>query len=465
MKRILSVILSLTLIACLVGCSANPTSESASTDTGTEMTASPAETVADSQTSTEDTAVSEASETPSEEIVSIPYSADFYDYESMADLLSEYGIIFGTKINSNTESDYTLKSLISTHFDSVTASNEMKAYTLLDQNASKKSEDGMPRMNFTKSDCIISVASETGTKIRGHVLVWDAHMCDWFFREGYESSGDYVDADTLKKRLESYIDQTITYYETNYPGMVYCWDVVNEAVGDSSKDWDAGDARHIRTSRDGKPNKFYDIIGKDYVELSFLYARNTVDALKAQNPEVNIKLFYNDYSTFSSDKRDAICALVDSINTYAKDADGNYRRLVDGVGMQGYIGSSGKQTGCMRKIDIINIEKAILKFWEHGVESQITEMAVRSYSNSPYDNLKHSTYYAELIERLVDINSGDEKPITGISIWGLVDAPDTTPSDYHYRQNGPYCGLFNESYEVKDSFHKVYEMLKTKEKN
>ncbi|MBQ7933432.1 MAG: hypothetical protein IJ327_01410, partial [Lachnospiraceae bacterium] len=77
---------------------------------------------------------------------------------------------------------------------------------------------------------------------------------------------------------------------------------------------------------------------------------------------------------------------------------------------------------------------------------------------------KHSTYYAELMERLVDINSGDEKPITGISVWGLVDAPDTTPSDYHYRQNGPYCGLFNESYEVKDSFHKVYEMLKEKQK-
>ncbi|MBQ7933806.1 MAG: endo-1,4-beta-xylanase, partial [Lachnospiraceae bacterium] len=379
MKRILSVILSLTITACLVGCTANPTSESASTDTSTEMTASPAETIADSQTSTEDTAVSESSETPGEEIVSIPYSADFYDYESMADLLSEYGIIFGTKINSNTESDYTLKNLISTHFDSVTASNEMKAYTLLDQNASKKSKDGMPCMNFSKSDCIISVASETGTKIRGHVLVWDAHMCDWFFREGYESNGDYVDADTLKKRLESYIDQTITYYETNYPGLVYCWDVVNEAVGDNAKCWDGSDARHIRTSRDSKPNKFYDIIGKDYVELSFLYARNTVDALKEKNPEVNIKLFYNDYSTFSADKRDAICALVDSINTYAKDADGSYRRLVDGVGMQGYIGSSGKQTGCMRKVDIINIEKAILKFWEHGVESQITEMAVRSY--------------------------------------------------------------------------------------
>lgn len=321
----------------------------------------------------------------------------------------------------------------------------------------------MPRMNFSKSDCIISVASETNTKIRGHVLVWDSHMCDWFFREGYESSGAYVDADTLKKRLESYITQTITYYETNYPGLVYCWDVVNEAIGDSADCWDGSDARHIRTSRSSTPNKFYDIIGKDYVELSFLYARNTVEALQAENPDVSIKLYYNDYSTFNSRKRDAICALVDSINTYAKDSEGNYRKLVDGVGMQGYIGGYGTQSGCMSNTDIANIEKAIRMFWEHGVESQITEMAVRNYNNDEATMKKHADYYATLMKRLVELNTGEDKPLTGISIWGLVDAPNISPSEYHYKQNGPFCGIFTEGYEVKEGFHNVYVMLKEKQ--
>lgn len=467
MKRILLFTLSLTLSLTLAGCGDdNPPATNMTGNTFAEATEHSAD--ASTTDSPETSAPGTDKETVStddatentDEVQEIPFSTDFYAYESMAELLAEHNILFGTRVNSSTPDDYTLKSLIGAHFNSITASNEMKAYTLLDQQASQKSEDGMPRMNFDKSTCIIDVASETGTRIRGHVLVWDSNMSDWFFREGYKSNGDYVDAATLKKRLESYISQTITYYEKNYPGLVYCWDVVNEAVGDDISSWDYSDARHIRTKRGGQPNMFYEIIGNDYVELSFLYAKNTVEKLQAENPDVDIKLFYNDYSTFSSRKRDAICALIDSINSYATDENGNYRKLVDGVGMQGYIGGYATQSGCMSNADIDNIEKAIRMFGNHGVEVQITEMAVRNYNDDEATMEKHAQYYAKLMERLVAINAGEEKPLTGISIWGLYDMPSADPSGYHYKQNGPFCGLFTEGYEVKEAFHNVYTMLK-----
>ena len=82
-------------------------------------------------------------------------------------------------------------------------------------------------MDYTKADQIISKAREKGIKMRGHVLVWHAFMSDWFFREGYENNGKYVSKEVMQKRLQYYIEQVITHFETKYPGTIYCWDVVN----------------------------------------------------------------------------------------------------------------------------------------------------------------------------------------------------------------------------------------------
>lgn len=407
----------------------------------------------------------EGADTQSEEeqVEEISFSTDFYMYESMAVLLEEYGIRFGTCMNATTAQDYTLQALVSQHFNSVTATNEMKAYSLLDQKASMKSEDGMPVMNYSGSIPIIEAAINSGAGVRGHVLVWDAYMSDWFFKEGYRSDGDYVNRETMLKRLESYITQVIYYYETNYPGVVYCWDVVNEAVGDSITDYAPDDFRHVRMVRGETENLFYKVIGDDYVELSFLYARNAVEALQRENSDVDIKLFYNDYSTFQDTKCKAICELVKSINSYAKDEDGNYRKLIDGVGMQGYIGGYGTQNGCMNYGDITKIENAILKFAALDMEVQLTEMSVRNYSDAFTDVTNHTRFYKMLMESLVELNEGDKKPLTGISIWGLTDMAVIDTTSYSYKMNGSHNGLFTPGYEVKQAFHEIYVMLKKKQ--
>lgn len=390
------------------------------------------------------------------------FDTDFRMYDSMEDLLSQEGIRFGTLINCKALDDENYLELVKAHFGSMTAGNEMKAYSLLDQSASKAAEDGMPVMNFTQADRILDFAQANGIGVRGHTLVWDAYMTDWFFRKGYDSKGGYVDEETMKKRLESYITQVIWHFETKYPGVVYCWDVVNEAVGDSEGEYLAEDERHVRTMRNGADNPFYKLVGNDYVELSFLYARNAVDGLKAENPNVDIKLFYNDYNTFLDRKRDAICALVDSVNAYAVDGEGNLRRLCDGVGMQGYIGGYGSQAGCMNDSDIEKMRTAIELYASHGVEVQVTEMAVRNYENSDVFVKMHSDYYKRLFEMFLSLNQGENKPLTGISVWGLYDRPELKKDDYSYKMNGPYCGLFTEEYKVKQAFVNIYQLLKAK---
>lgn len=389
------------------------------------------------------------------------------NYQSLASLAEQYGFKFGTNISSQALSNKELTKLIKYHFNSTTFSNEMKAYSLLRQSTSQsnyKNEQSTASIDFTTADKMVEYARANGLQIRGHVLTWDADMCDWFFREGYTTDGAYVSADVMKYRLQKYIEEVMTHFEEKYPGVIYCWDVVNEAVADNIGEFAADDVRHVRTVRGGKTNLFYDHIGKDYVELAFKYAYETRKTLGAED---RIKLFYNDYNTFmtyGTNKRDAIVELVRSVNSSVSDGQGGHLKLCDGIGMQSYIGGYGQQSGCMNDNDITAVKNAIEKFASIGVEVHVTELAVRNYERSDEREAEHGAFYKKLMQTYVDINKeakakGETGPITSLSIWGLFDAPYLAETDYSYKMNGPYCGLFTELYQPKEAFKEVYKVL------
>ena len=379
--------------------------------------------------------------------------APAYDsFQPLKELTQQHSFLLGAPLSFNQMNDTKYLDLVKYHFGSVTTTNEMKAYSLLSQMMCKISRDGMPQMNYYYADKMVQWAQDNGLKVRGHVLVWDAYMNDWFFREGYQNNTPYVDQETMRLRLESYITQVVTHFETKFPGVVYCWDVVNEAVGDNAGEYVAGDPRHLSTIRSGVSNLFRDHVGEDYVELSFLYARNAAEALGA-----DIKLYYNDYNAFFEEKSNAICALVESINSYATNEDGSPRKLIDGVGMQGYIGGYGVQEGCLRESDLERIRTAIGKYAALDCDVQITEMALRNFDLTQAD--KHAELYGKLFKVFMEVNAGEEKPLTGVAIWGLTDHPNIPRDNYTYRMNSPYAGLITETYAIKPSFESVYKAL------
>nr|MBR4281445.1 endo-1,4-beta-xylanase [Clostridia bacterium] len=374
------------------------------------------------------------------------------DYQPLKELTAPYGFTMGAPLSASDLSNFNYRKLVAHHFDTITCTNEMKAYSLLDQRASKAAEDGMPRMNFATADKMVKFAADNGLKVRGHVLVWDAYMTQWFFHEGYDQKNPIADAETLKARMKSYIEQVVTHFEENFPGVVYCWDVVNEAVGDSAGEYKAGDSRHVRTMRNGAPNPFYEYVGADYVELAFLYARDVVEKLDA-----DIRLFYNDYNALYDGKRAAIKELVKSVNTFAKDENGEYRKLVDGVGMQGYIGGYGQQQGCMSQNDVNLVRKSIKEYAALGLEVQLTEMALRNYDETK--QAEHAAFYGKMFEVFCAANEGEGNPLTSVAIWGLTDCTNLPKTHYTWKLNSPYCGLFTVKLSVKDSFRTIYAQM------
>lgn len=375
------------------------------------------------------------------------------DYEPLYPYAEACGFKLGGAFGVWDMNNQPYMDFLARHFDSLTCTNETKAYSLLDQAQSKAAEDGMPRMNYAAADRMLSWCAAHDIRVRGHVLVWDAYMTDWFFREGYDSSKPYADSETVRARLAYYIDAVIKHFEEYFPGQIYCWDVVNEAVADEAGERVPGDPRHLRASRGGAPNLFLDLVGDDYVEYAFLCARNTVDALGA-----DIKLFYNDYNMFMAEKRAAALKLVESIQNYAVDEDGAPRRLIDGIGMQGYLGGYGVQQGCLDPALLTQLAESIRIYSQQGLEVQITEMAVRNFD--PAKAAEHADFYARLFtDVFVPADAGEDKPLTAVCIWGITDAPTSDPNNYVYKLNSPYGGLLTLQGKIKTSFDAMYRAL------
>ena len=375
------------------------------------------------------------------------------DYDPLWTFAEPYGFKLGGCFGFWDMNNKTYMDFLARHFNSLTCTNETKAYSLLDRNACLKSEDGMPRMNYSQADKMVAWARDQGIRVRGHVLVWDAVMqYPWFFHEDYDEKKPFASAEVNRARLESYIDQVITHFEEKFPGVIYCWDVVNEAIGDSASDWRADDPRHIRIVRDGGKNMFQAYVGDDYVEFAFLCARNTVERLGA-----DIHLFYNDYNMFMKEKRTAALALADSIRSY--DPDG--RPLMDGIGMQGYLGGYGTQEGCLAPGLITDVRDTIALFRDRGLEVQITEMAVRNFDRSKA--AEHAAFYGKLFSDVfMKANTEESSPLTAVCIWGLVDA-DPSKKDYVYKMNSPYGCLLSRDYQVKTCFGAIESALKGQE--
>lgn len=360
---------------------------------------------------------------------------------SLKDGFQDYFKI-GVALNGYSTDTSTLRSKAMTeitkyHFNSVTFSNLMKPSYLLNQERSiQNAAEGNPEpaVSFDTVTEGLEFCKENQISMRGHTLVWHTQVPEWFFQEGYQNDGAYVDRETMLFRMESYIKQVLTYTQENYPGVIYCWDVVNEAVEITAGAYENESGFQTRTKSGEEPNLWYEVVGWDYWEKAFEYAR------KYAAPDV--KLYYNDYNTFLYDKTKAICKLA----SYLKE-----KGLIDGIGMQGYMDLSFPNIMGAGS----TISAALEAFGKLDLEVQLTELTINSNQNTEESFEKQAKRYRSLFSvlKMYDKDHGGSVNITAVTFFGLMD------QYMFYEGNTDYARLFDDKLQPKPAFYGILDFI------
>ena len=168
---------------------------------------------------------------------------------------------------------------IKNHFNSITPENELKPDSIINQQACQQ------RGNNVNTQVVFGSGTQTTLKfcednkipLRGHTFVWYSQTPDWFFKENFNSGGNYVSTNIMDQRLESFIKNTFDLLRTQYPNLeVYAYDVANELfLNDGGGMRDAGNSHWVRVYGDDS-----------FVIKAFTYARKYAPK--------NCKLFHND---------------------------------------------------------------------------------------------------------------------------------------------------------------------------
>jgi endo-1,4-beta-xylanase len=358
----------------------------------------------------------------------------------LKDAYRDYFLI-GVGLNGNNIATDTLNSramteIIKYHFNSVTYSNLMKPSYLLDREgsiANLKAGNPEPAVKFDTVIKGLEFCKANGIKMRGHVLVWHTQTPAWFFREGYSDFGKYVDRETMLLRLESYIRQVLEFTQKEYPGVIYAWDVVNEAVEDTAGHYETESGFNIRT----KFNRVYDnpwyvVVGIDYVEKAFAFAR------KYAAP--GVKLFYNDYNTFQPVKTRAIYKLAAHLKE---------KGLIDGIGMQGYMSLTypGISSG------VNNFLTALAILGELGLEIHVTELSINPQRSDAELFQIQADRYEEVFRVLLDVKTSGLANVTSVTVFGLMDNYLFYPNDRTLTR------LFDRKLQPKPAFYSVLKAV------
>lgn len=310
---------------------------------------------------------------------------------------------------------------IKENFNSITMENEMKPESLLDWDGSEKSKDGMPAIKEETLEKALKAAQEAGIPLRGHTLVWHSQTPEWFFSKKYDPSKGYVDKATMKKRMESYIKQVLSYCKENYPGVVYAWDVVNEAVGDDG---------NYRTE-----SMWYETYGDfSYITDAFTFARKYA--------EEGTKLFLNDYNEYMAQKRDLL---------YAKVVELHDAGILDGVGMQSHWDMD------FPSVDLF--ETALEKYASiDGIEIQLTEIDMHNNDDSEEGLKKQAERYKEFFDVITKMKREGTANITSVTFWGLKDGESWLSG---MKGETSYPLLFTDDMEKKPCYDSILEAGKT----
>jgi endo-1,4-beta-xylanase len=276
-------------------------------------------------------------------------------------------------------------------FDSLTAENEMKWYSV-------EPEPG--RFDFTGADRLVSFAKQHGMRVRGHTLVWHNQLAPWVKR---------LSGDELRRAMLNHVTETAKHFK----GQLAHWDVVNEAVDD-----------------DGGLRK-----DSPFTALGLGYIAEAFRAAHAADPSA--LLFYNEYDIENLDwpKSQGTFRLVKELKESGVP--------IHGIGFQMHVDPRRWPSSEV-------MERTFEKFAALGLFIELTELDV-PVGEIPGTLEQKLAAQKELTRGIVRACLA-VKACTGLTIWGLTDRHSwlATPEWAKLRGNGPHLALpFDEAYGAK----------------
>ncbi len=344
------------------------------------------------------------------------FKAQYEENGVLKSLAERYDGYFtmGVAVSRDEIEDETKRALITQQFDTITCLNELTPAYIFDQEATLASGDReRVVIDFSGADVILKYAKENGKTVRGSALVSYNRTPDWFFTPDFEitdmtlvrdTDGDGImdepdyplaSAEVMEKRLENLIKDVMEYCNTNYPGVIVSWDLVEEVIAPT----------------DGHPQKYrmatsdwYRTMGDEYIFKAFEFGRQY--AAEGQ------KLFYSEYQIYESVRRTPTVDLVKLL--VEKD-------LIDGMAIQGH--------WTYQSPNMMDIEEVFKPFANLGIEIQVSELDI-NMENTDSDDAERTQdeilaqvakRYKNVFNWFTKMENEGKYDFAGITIYGLTD--------------------------------------------
>ena len=299
---------------------------------------------------------------------------------ALKDLYRDY-FDFGCAVTYREAVNTQLMDFYASQFSIMTHGNELKPDSVLDVPASallSREDPGAVAIRLDAARPLMDYAAKNGIKVHGHVLVWHSQTPDAFFRERYSPTGPYVSREVMLSRLDNYIRLVFERTQAEYPGLIVSWDVVNEAVDDSS-----GQLRASNWTR---------VLGEDFVLQAFRLARKYA-------PE-GTQLYYNDYSTPYQPKLNGILKLLGELKE---------ENLVDGHGFQCHYH--------LHTPGLDQLQSAMDKVLALGLRLRMSEMDILVDSASEENFKRQASRYGDFLALFRQYHG----QIDAVHTWGVTD--------------------------------------------
>ena len=254
--------------------------------------------------------------------------------QGLKDAYKDYFSI-GVAVNKRNVSTDSQMALVKSEFNSVTAENDMKPVSV-------HPAEGV--WNWGAADSIANYCRENGIKLRGHCLCWHSQFSDWMFTD---KKGRPVKKEVFYKRLREHIHTVVN----RYKDIVYCWDVVNEAIEDNPRP-SFVDGKFV-PGNPYRESRHWKLCGDEFIAKAFEFAHEA---------DPNALLFYNDYNECDPGKRDRIYNMVKKMQEQGVP--------IHGIGMQGHYNIYGPSEE--------DIDAAITKYSELVKHIHVTELDIRT---------------------------------------------------------------------------------------